>query len=207
MGLQAFRVFQDFYYKCILRSVINSCPEQCPCESPGVYLAPPIAPRLSVWAAQITSVYLIAGSATPRRPRRPAPKSHRIVILRLSLPLPPPFLSETAWVFFLHPLTSFSRRNLFTFFPKHGAFKRFVREQFTFQRFVPRNAGQEGKGQNNGSWDRRSSGGRFFNACVRFWLSLVQRALKSSAITGHEFTKIPLQHCISERQTGLMRER
>lgn len=47
----------------------------------------------------------------------------------------------------------------------------------------------------------------FFYAYVRFRLSPVQRVLKDSAITGHEFTELLLQRWISERQTALMRER
>lgn len=55
----------------------------------------------AVWEAQISSVYLIAGSTAPRRPRWPAPKSRRIVVLRFSS-LPSSFLFSTA-VCFLTP--------------------------------------------------------------------------------------------------------
>lgn len=47
----------------------------------------------------------------------------------------------------------------------------------------------------------------FLNTYIHFRLSSLQRVLKGSTIVGHEFTIILLQPWISERQTGLKRER
>lgn len=143
---------------------------------------------------QIASVYLIAESAATSA----------------FLLFPPPLFSGQECVF-LRPLTSFSCSGLCAFFPKPGAFERFVREQFTFQRFVLRNARQEGRGQKQ--WFLGHTEFRetfffvFFFVFHSFSFVLVQRVLKGQALTGHEFMISRLHRGISERQTSLMRER